>query len=167
MSHVGQQQSRSVCVPGRPTSLCQVKSSVTVICEENAWPERWAVKPRQISDLRNFLCSQQRPPSWFFQKDVLICCRISFLSTSSSEIEVCSFFAVRIGPSVVGDVLTAAVSVCQTCPFGNNRYKMLVQKVFAKKKPVDVVGFASPLKVSGQRVRALQSGLREVRGFAA
>ena len=44
-------------------------------------------------------------------------------------------FAVRIGPSVVGDVLAAVVSLCQTCPFGNNRYKMLVQKVYAKKNP--------------------------------
>ena len=43
---------------------------------------------------------------------------------------------------------------------------MLVQKVCAKKEPVEVVGFASLLKVSGQRVRALQSGLREIRGLA-
>ena len=52
------------------------------------------MKPRQISDLcqrRNF-CSRQRPPLWFFQDDVLIGCRISFLTTSSSEIEVCFFF---------------------------------------------------------------------------
>ena len=67
---------------------------------------------------------------------------------------------------MVGDVLAAVVSLCQTCPFGNNRYKMLVQKVFAKKEPIEVVGFASLLKVSGQRVRALQSGLREIRGLA-
>ena len=82
-----------------------------------------------------FLCSRQRPPFWFFHDDVLIGCRISFVTTSSSEIEVCFFFAVRIGPSVVGDVLAAAVSLCQTCPFGNNRYKMLVRKVFAKQNP--------------------------------
>ena len=66
---------------------------------------------------------------------MLIGCRISFLTTSSSEIEVCFFFAVRIGPSVVGDVKAAAVSLCQTCFFGNKRYKMLVQKVCAKKNP--------------------------------
>ena len=92
---------------------------------------------------------------------MLIGCRISFLTTSSSEIEVCFFFAVRIGPSVVEDVLAAVVSLCQTC-LGNNWYKMLVRKVFAKKEPVEVVGFASHLKVSGQGVRALQSGLREI-----
>ena len=65
---------------------------------------------------------------------MLIGCRISFLTTSSSEIEG-FFFAVRIGLSVVGDVLAAVVSLCQTSPFGNNRYKMLVQKVYAQKNP--------------------------------
>ena len=58
--------------------------------------ERWAVKPRQISDLRKILCSRQRPPFWFFQDDVLIGCRISFLTTSSSEIEVCFFFLLSV-----------------------------------------------------------------------
>ena len=93
------------------------------------------MKPRQISELcqRRNLCSRQRPPFSFFQDDVLIGCRISFLTTSSSEIEVCFFGAVCIGLSVVRDVLAAVVSLCQTCPFGYNRYKMLVQKVFAKK----------------------------------
>ena len=62
-------------------------------------------------------------------------CRILFLRTSSSEIEVCFFFADRIGSTVEGDVLAAAVSLCQPCPFGNNRYKMLVQKVYAQKNP--------------------------------
>ena len=66
---------------------------------------------------------------------MLIGCRILFLMTSSSEIEVCFFFAVCIGLSVVRDVLAAVVSLCQTCPFGNNRYLMLVQKVCAKKSP--------------------------------
>ena len=35
---------------------------------------------------------------------------------------------------MVGDVLAAVVTFCQTCTFGNNRYKMFVQKVYAKKK---------------------------------
>ena len=51
-------------------------------------------------------------------------------------------------------------------PFRKQQVENARPKGVCRKEPVEVVGFASPLKVSGQRVRALQSGLREIRGLA-